>query len=165
VTLGGTTQLKNRFNEAVDDPVRLLLVVSPTCADCQAGVTLVAAAASQTGATGVSILALWTAMRPGDSEAAAARVSEDFGQDATVSHFWEEEGWPVSTGLRPLLGLGDHDPTQSAWDVCLYYEPGVRWVDRVPPAPTEWAHNLQHDPGVGDHLSLATLARWLDRRA
>jgi hypothetical protein len=127
-------------------------------------VSVVAAAAQEIRATRVRLLALWTAMRPGDREEAAARASEAFSGDSGFSHFWEEEGWPVTTALRPLLGLGDCEPTRSAWDVYLLYEAGVKWVDRVPPAPTEWAHQLEPDPGVGDRLALGTVTRWLAGR-
>ena len=75
-------------------------------------------------------------VRPGDCDDAAARASEAFSGDLRFSHFWEEEGWPVSTALRPLLGFGDYEPTRSAWDVDLFYEPGVKWMHRVPPTPT-----------------------------
>jgi hypothetical protein len=70
----------------------------------------------------------------------------------------------VSTALRPLLGLGDYETTRSAWDVYLFYEPGVEWVHRVPPTPTQWAHQLEPDPGVGDRLALGTVSRWLTGR-
>jgi hypothetical protein len=165
VALCGTAQLKGCFNERVDDSARLLLVVSPTCADCLAGVSIVVAAARQTPMTRFGILVLWTAMRSGDSEAAVTWASGACsGGDSGFFHFWEEEGWPVSTALWSLLGLGDYDPTRSAWDVYLFYEPGMRWVDQVPPTPSEWAHQLEPDPGVGDRLTLATVSRWLDNR-
>ena len=164
VALGGTVQLKDCFNERVDGLARVLLVVSPTCADCLAGVRIVAAAAQEVRATRVRLLALWTAMRPDDCEEAAVRASEAFSGDSGFSHFWEEEGWPVSTALRPLLGLGDYEPTRSAWDVYVFYEPGVEWVHRVPPTPTQWAHQLEPDPGVGDRLAFGTVSRWLTGR-
>jgi hypothetical protein len=100
-------------------------------------------------------------MRPGDCEEAATRASEAFSGDSGFAHFWEEEGWPVSTARRPLLGLGDYEPTRSVWDVYLCYDPGVEWVHLVPPTPTQWAHQLEPDPGVGDRLALNTVSRWL----
>jgi hypothetical protein len=104
-------------------------------------------------------------MRPADCEAAAAGASAAFGAELGFSHFWEEDGWPVSTALRPLLGSGANDPARSAWDVYLFYEPGVRWVDQTPPIPTEWAHQLDELAlGFGERLSLATVRRWLQGR-
>jgi hypothetical protein len=44
VALGGAVQLKDCFNERADGSARVLLVVSPTCAGCLAGVRVVAAA-------------------------------------------------------------------------------------------------------------------------
>jgi hypothetical protein len=49
--------------------------------------------------------------------------------------------------------------------VYLFYGPGVIWAGEGPPTPTAWAHHFQPDPGVGDHLTLATIARWLDGHA
>ena len=88
VAFGGTVQLKDCLNERADDSARLLLVVSPTCADCLAGVSVVAAAAHEVRATRVRLLALWCAMRPGDCEEAAARTSEAFSGDSGFCHFW-----------------------------------------------------------------------------
>jgi hypothetical protein len=82
-----------------------------------------------------------------------------FDSASGFSHFREEDGWPISTALRPILGLGSCDPTKSAWDAYLFYGPGVTWVGRGPPTPTEWAHHFQANPGVGDRLTFATVAR------
>jgi hypothetical protein len=165
VALGGTLQLRHCFNARSDDAARILMVVSPTCPDCLRRVSVVAAAAGAVEATSVRLLVLWTAMRPGDCASAAAAASAAFDRAAGFAHFWEDDGWPISTALRPLLGLGEYEPTRSAWDVYLFYGPGVIWVGEGPPTPTAWAHHLQPDPGVGDHLTLATIARWLDGHA
>jgi len=162
VAHGGPLQLKDCFNARSNDAGRILMVVSPTCPDCLEGVRLVAATASEVRATKVSLFALWTAMRPGDCEAAAVGASAVFDSASGFSHFWEEHGWPISTALRPLLELGGYEPTQSAWDVYLFYGPGVTWVSQGPPIPTAWAHHFRPDPGVGDRLTVATVAGWLD---
>jgi hypothetical protein len=164
VVLGGTVELKDCFNARSNDAARILMVVSPTCPDCLRGVSVVTAAASEVEATNVRLLALWTAMRPGDCEAAAEKASAAFESAPDFSHFWEEDGWPISTALRPLLGLGGFEPTRSAWDVYLFYAPGVTWVGPGPPTPTDWAHQLQPDPGIGDRLTRVTVAHWLDGR-
>jgi hypothetical protein len=164
VELGGTLQLKDSFNARTDDAARILMVVSPTCPDCLRGVSVVSEAARELEATNFTLLVLWTAMRPGDSEAAALGASAAFDSAAGFSHYWEEDGWPISTALRPLLGLGEYEPTRSAWDVYLFYGPGVTWVGQVPPTPTAWAHHFQPVPSIGDRLTFATIARWLDGR-
>jgi hypothetical protein len=100
-------------------------------------------------------------MRPTDNQEAATRASETCSGAPGFSHYWEEDSWPVSTALRPILGLGTYETTRSAWDVYLFYGRGARWVGQAPPAPTEWAHQLNPDPGVGERLTPATVARWL----
>jgi hypothetical protein len=101
-------------------------------------------------------------MRPGDCESAAVEASAAFASAAGFAHFWEQAGWPISTTLRPLLGLAGYEPTRSAWDVYLFYEPGVIWVGYARPTTTEWTHHFQPEPNVGDRLTLATVARWLE---
>ena len=162
VALGSTLQLKDCFNARSGDAARILMVLSPTCPGCLRGVSIVAAATREVETTNVSLLVLWTAMRPGDCASAAAGASAAFDSASGFSHFWEEDGWPISTALRPILGLGGYDPTKSAWDVYLFYGPGPTWVGLGPPTPAEWAHPIQPDPGVGDRLTFATVARWLD---
>jgi hypothetical protein len=49
-------------------------------------------------------------------------------------------------------------------ELYLFYEPGVEWVHRAPHTPTQWAHQLEPDPGVGDRLALGTVSRWLTGR-
>lgn len=107
VELGGTLQLKDSFNARTDDAARILMVVSPTCPDCLRGVSVVSEAARELEATNFTLLVLWTAMRPGDSEAAALGASAAFDSAAGFSHYWEEDGWPISTALRPLLAWGN----------------------------------------------------------
>lgn len=145
--------LPHRFNE-LQEASRVLMVLSPTCPECVQGAGVVASA----GATGV--LVTWTDMRPGDSVASATQVAAEL--PTHFVHFWEGEPWPVSTALRPLLGLGSYDATQSAWDVYLFYAAGVAWTGPIetPPPPTEWAHNLVDDPGVGARLDANAVRRW-----
>jgi DNA-binding NtrC family response regulator len=84
-----------------------------------------------------------------------SQVSAVFGldRDHTVRHYWEEDGWPVSTRVRSLLRIGPYDPTQSAWDVHLLYRLGAEWDGNTPPLPTTWAYNLTDDLCVGERLS------------
>jgi hypothetical protein len=75
-------------------------------------------------------------------------------------HYWEEEGWPVSARLRPMLGIGPYDPTRSAWDVYLLYDGTAMWVPGRPPAPVAWAYNTQADLPAGERLDAVLLHRW-----
>jgi hypothetical protein len=62
-----------------------------------------------------------------DTAEEADRAATAFGVNGhgIVRHYWEEEGWPVSSRVRSALGIGPYDPTQSAWDVHLLYRLGV----------------------------------------
>ena len=76
----------------------------------------------------------------GDSAAVAAERGRS---DHRCTHYWEEEDWPVSTRLRPILGFGPYVPEMSAWDVYLLYPPAVVWTNEYPPLPSDWSHNLR----------------------
>lgn len=131
------------------------MVLSPTCRDCLAGYALTVASV----ADNVDLLTLWTAMLPGDSvDAVSALMAQD--PHGRTEHFWESVGWPVSSRLRPLLGLGAYDPQWSAWDVYLLYQSGRIWTGDTPGVPDAWAHNLQPPPSVGEPISDALLRNW-----
>ena len=104
-------------------------------------------------------LVLWTAMLEGDGVGAASALIDS---DRRSSHYWEDNGWPVSTRLRPLLGLGSYDPEMSAWDCYLLYRPGIVWSDegQGPPAPTDWTHNLRRSPPGVPRITAALLTEW-----
>lgn len=150
-SLPGVEGLRESFN-AARDKWRLLLVLSPTCEECLDGAATVASAAPLE-----PVYVLWLGMRPGDGPQAAIAAASELPQ--TFAHFWEEEGWPVSTALRPILGLGDYDAERSAWDVYLLYEAGVSWTEG-PPVPKAWAHNLNPDPGIAPRISEELVRRW-----
>jgi hypothetical protein len=79
----------------------VLAVVSPTCDDCRAGLRLVRDAVGERRA--VSLFVLWVGMLVGDTAEVASGAAEQVGHDTQVWHYWEEEGWPVSTRLRSVL--------------------------------------------------------------
>jgi hypothetical protein len=157
VALPDSTQLRNDFKDR-RGALRVVSVVSPTCEDCLAGLGLLFEAID--GAH-VASLVLWLGMLPGDSPEAAEESAKRFAVDPPALHYWEEEGWPVSTRLRPFLGIGPHDPTRSAWDVSLLYGPGVEWCEGDPPAPDAWAYNTRGDLRGGERLSAARVRDWV----
>jgi hypothetical protein len=101
-------------------------------------------------------------MLDGDTPQAARLAANDFRIDGVARHYWEEEGWPVSTRLRSVLGIGPYDATQSAWDVHLLYRTDAEWRGDEPPSPTAWAYNLLDDLCVGERLSATVVDRWLN---
>jgi hypothetical protein len=149
--LADVGKLCREFNRSSEN-LRVLAVLSPTCPDCIAGYELV----SQMPA-GPTRMVLWTAMREGDSADVAARL---IGSDRRCSHYWETEGWPVSSRLRPVLGLGPYDPELSVWDVYLLYRPGINWTGGDPPVPSDWTHNLHEDAPRRPRISSTLLTSW-----
>jgi hypothetical protein len=151
IGLAAVDRLQLDFNES-SGAVRVLAVLSPTCPECLAGYELL----SRMPPTAIRMV-LWTAIKDGDSVSAVAPL---IGDDEHFAHYWEEEGWPVSTRLRPLLGLGPFDSEKSAWDVYLLYSPGIMWTNEDLPMPSDWTHNLRdHDPDR-PRITAVLLARW-----
>lgn len=151
IDLAGVGQLQRDFNQH-SEKVRVLAVLSPTCPDCHTGYELLLNMPA-----GPACMVLWTAMREGDTAEVAAKL---IGSDRRCSHYWETQGWPVSTRLRPALGLGPYDPELSAWDVYLVYRPGINWTGEDPPAPSDWTHNLREHEPRRPRISSALLGRW-----
>jgi hypothetical protein len=160
VSLPGTARLRRDFNDERAER-RVLSLVSPTCDQCAAGLRLVLDGVA--GADGAAAFVLWLNMLEGDTAQAAGRAAISFGVDGVraVQHYWEDDGWPVSSRVRSLLGIGPYDPTQSAWDVHLLYRLGAEWNGNAPPLPAAWAHNLLDDLCVGERLSATVVRSWL----
>ena len=132
--------------------LRVLSVLSPTCPNCLEGYELVSHMPA-----GLTSFVLWTAMLEGDSPRAAC---DQIGSDRRSSHYWEDEGWPISTRLRPVLGLGPYRRETSVWDVYLLYGPGIVWADEYPPSPSDWTHNLQEDEPDQPRITADLLIEW-----
>lgn len=163
MTLPGPQALTADFNAAVDTH-RLLMLVSPTCADCHAGVRMATDALSVFPRAPVSVHILWLLMLPDDSVTAATAMAEDI-PDRRVRHYWEGEGWPVSAAVRPVLNLGPLDTAYSAWDVYLWYLPGAKWMSH-PPRPKAWAFNFPGDPPAGGvRADQSVFERWMSSTA
>jgi hypothetical protein len=112
------------------------------------------------GAQDLTVLVLWLNMIEGDGVQAAAQRADEYAVLPSVRHYWEGDGWPISSRARAVLGLGEYDPTQSAWDVHLLYGPGVEW-DGDLPQPTAVAYNTLEDLCVGERLNATVIRRWL----
>jgi hypothetical protein len=149
--LPGVDRLRGDFNEW-SNAVRVLAVLSPTCQECLAGYELLLRMPPAT-----TRLVLWTAMKDGDSISTVATLIDD---DKHCTHYWEDEGWPVSTRLRPLLGLGPLDSEKSAWDVYLLYSPGIIWTEEDLPMPSDWTHNLRDQDAERPRITAALIASW-----
>jgi hypothetical protein len=168
VLRGALDHLASDFNDSTNT-ARLLILVSPTCPRCLDGVSIVAEALRQYPGSEVEVevLVLWVPALAGDSPEAASRATPMFRGDGRVRHYWEEgDRWSIASAFRPILGLGFPDPSQIAWDLYLWYQPGVRWVAKIP-VPTAWAHNLWDDPGVPASRTIDAdlIKAWFDNSA
>jgi len=148
---GGVHRLRYDFNQSVET-LRVLAVLSPTCPRCLEGYEMLSRVPE-----GPNCLVLWTAILAEDSADVAAEQGR---ADHHSSQYWEEEGWPVSTRLRPILGIGPYDPEMSAWDVYLLYPPGSLWTGGNPPSPTDWTHNLRQNEPARPRITAALLDQW-----
>jgi len=81
---------------------------------------------------------VWIPMLPGDSES-AAQVATALIPDARAQHFFDAD----CRAVRALASrLGGED--RIAWDMYLFFSPGVTWGDE-PPLPMDWVHQLDDE--------------------
>jgi hypothetical protein len=134
-------ELRREFN-ASSQKVRIVALLSPTCAECQSGHAVVGGIMKKFPSPNLQALLVWEPMRATDSATAAAK------QAATVRDVRISQGWNVSRDVGKLFSA-TLDLHRIAWDVYLIYKPGVRWKDEKPPRPTFWMHQLDGaDPSL-----------------
>ena len=120
------------------DRLRIVAIVSPTCLDCLNGVRSIRRAIQAAPPSGpVAASIVWVDLSPFDSPAEVERVSRLIELE-DARHYHDPTGW---TGRQIAASLGH--PDQLAWDMFLFYAPGLGWDD-VPPPPTDWAHQLDY---------------------
>ncbi len=146
--------LRDAFNRAAD-AVRVLAVVSPTCAPCLAGHAVVKRLFERFDDDALRAFVVWIPMLPEDDAQAAAAQTAAFREARLALAGWDAHR-AIGKRFEQTLGL-----TRTAWDVYLVYAPGVVWHGQLPPAPTYWMHQLDPDAGADPALWLdpATLAR------
>jgi len=66
----------------------------------------------------------------------AAMPSVKFLNDVRIQHFYDNNQ-TVGKTIADSVGWAG----KVAWDIYLFYDPGVDWID-VPPNPKFWAHQL-----------------------
>lgn len=84
----------------------------------------------------ISVSIVWINMLRGDTEAAAKRSARSI-DDPRIRHFYDPE---KRAGKAIAQSFGAED--KIAWDIYLFYDRGVQWVDG-PPAPIDWMHQLR----------------------
>jgi hypothetical protein len=133
--------LRREFN-AFSQKVRIVALLSPTCAECQSGHAVVGGIMKKFPSPNLQALLVWEPMRATDNRAAAAEQAATV-QDARIS-----QGWNTSRDVGHLFGA-TLDLNEIAWDVYLIYKPGITWEGEKPPHPTFWMHQLDEaDPSL-----------------
>ncbi len=142
--------IKAEFNAHADKP-RVVLLVSPVCAECVLGAEVVRKSLLDRFApSGLHAIVVWVPMLPPDSEA-AARESSGIFAGANASQFYDPErlsGWAYEREQFPrkwdevdaalpadhwLREYHDSKPDPAPeWDVYMLYKPGRLWEDHTP---------------------------------
>jgi len=131
--------LRRQFN-ACSQKVRIVALLSPTCAECQSGHAVVGRILKKFSSSQLQALLVWEPMRDADSPSTAAEQA-GMVQDARIS-----QGWDAVRDVGKLFGA-TLDLHEIAWDVYLVYKPGITWESEQPPQPTFWMHQLDgEDP-------------------
>jgi hypothetical protein len=134
LSLLSTEGLRKEFN-ASSQKIRIVALLSPTCAECQSGHAVVGGILKKFPSPKLQALLVWEPMRDGDSSVTAAEQAE------TVRDLRIAQGWDGSRDVGKLFGA-TLDLHQIAWDVYLIYKPGITWEGQQPPQPTFWMHQL-----------------------
>ena len=119
--------------------VRLVALVSPTCASCAVGIRQLdeVVLAGQPGEK-LRVHLVWEALLPSDTLETVTPWMLEI-DDPRVTHYWDPETLVGSAYAAPLDVEGP-----VAWDVYMFFGPTVRWNGEHPPLPLpgEWAHQL-----------------------
>lgn len=146
-------ELKARFNED-RDAVRLLLVLSPTCAICLSGAEVTERYVLDTiHDPRLKVYVVWEGIHPRDS-AATAHQATAYIPDRRVQSFWSAERF-AGRAFRDKVGL----KVTPAWRVFLLFAPGKSWTSATP-TPDSAMHELfgeEETPQV-DRLNAQELA-------
>jgi copper chaperone CopZ len=86
----------------------------------------------------IAISVVWIGISPSDSADAASRAATIF-DDPRVAQFHDPR---QLVGQAFAKGLLKGPP---AWDIYLFYARGSMWIDRDPPRPARWMHQLGSD--------------------
>jgi hypothetical protein len=124
-----TEAVRAEFNAKQSAP-RLLTLLSPTCGACLHGARAVKQTIVDNAATrSLSEIVVWIPMLADDSRGAAREASQLF-RDAEVSQFWDGR-----QHLGKEVGRSVGVPDWIAWDIYLFYAPGVQWLPGALPTP------------------------------
>lgn len=134
-------ELKTAFNSE-SDKVRLVSVLSPTCALCISGHGAVKAIFKDLKSEKLKGFLVWLPMLGKDSSHEAAVQSATMKDDRIGLEGWNQ-GKEIGEAFSKTLKL-----RSTTWDVYLVYAPGIKWIGNEPPTPTFWMHQLQSEDGA-----------------
>jgi hypothetical protein len=89
----------------------------------------------------IRVLVLWGPYLQNDNSATAQRATV-YLSDRRVTDFWDLWRFGTRTYSKQM-----NIPVQDAWDMAVFYEPGITW-EKEPPKPTFWMQNRNLDHGT-----------------
>jgi hypothetical protein len=173
-SLGASLQpLIVEFN-ALSSKRRFVAVLSPRCPACVHGAAAIRQALLEDGGPPAGpVFIVWTPMVAGDDEDGAReamvlfhspRVRQYYDPDNRVGKLLRREVFPeavakMRSSVPPdhfFAGALGHRPKDTPeWDIYMFYDPNVRWEERIP-RPSRWVRQVARfaeAPG-GDLVSL-----------
>jgi hypothetical protein len=131
--------------------VRILILASPTCPDCLAGVATVRDEVLRDVADpSLRLMVVWLPVLD-DDDLAAARKAAGTLRDPRVRQYWDD-GRRLGEAMGVTLKIPErrHAGYGFAWDVYLLYPRGTTWPDWLdaPPAPPFFMHQLSSMAGT-----------------
>lgn len=150
-----STFLPANFDSSTLSP-RVVLLVSPTCPLCRAGVDLVLEGLDAPGGHSFDVHVVWLPVLEEDDADAAADAADSIGRRRRVTHYWDDDR-SISSAARAVLDLGARR-RRVAWDIYLFYRPGAGW-DEPLPVPDLWLHQLDisDQPSLDDRTLIGAL--------
>lgn len=121
--------LRTEFN-AKKSEARFLTLLSPTCGACISGAEAVQQSVlADTRTAALRSWIVWIPMMDSDEVEAAQRTATRI-FPGVARQFWDGER-KLGFEISKTLGV----PDQPAWDIYLFYPPGVEWTEAVMPLP------------------------------
>ena len=145
VSLGDSLDPLNEWFNAQREKPRFITILSPTCGACVAGAVAVNEAVLKAFAEAeIAIGVVWIGISPSDGADAASRAATIF-DDPRVAQFHDPRQLVGQAFAKGLLKV------PPAWDIYLFYARGSTWIDRDPPSPAQWMHQLGSDVADQPH--------------
>jgi len=120
------TELRSLFDSDASD-VRLLMILSPSCAYCRSNARIVQAyVLDRIKNPNLKVYVVWERVNADDSEA-LAREFASLMSDPRATHLWSEHRF-TGNSFRDVVGATSAPP----WDLALLFRPGERWTSRAP---------------------------------